>query len=115
MSDPSHARVTGPLGQYAAGFVAGLARVGYTPGSASGQMLLMAHLTRRLAVEGLDVAGLTPQVAARFLAARGAAGYSMYLSSKALVRLFGHLRSLGVVPPAVPAVAATAADALLDR
>lgn len=115
MSDPSHARVAGPLGQYAPGFVAELARLGYTPGSASGQMFLMAHISRWLAAEGLEVAGLTPQVAARFLAARRAAGYTMYLSPKALAPLLGHLRSLGVVPPAVAAAAATPADALLDR
>jgi hypothetical protein len=38
MRDPSRARVTGPLEEYAAGFVAELARLGCTGNSASGQM-----------------------------------------------------------------------------
>jgi integrase/recombinase XerD len=67
----------GLLEQYAPGFVAELARLGYTPSSASCQMFVMAHLSRWLASERLDAAGLTPQVAGRFLAARRAAGYVM--------------------------------------
>jgi hypothetical protein len=115
MSDPSRARVGGPLRQYAPGFIAELARLGYTADSASGQMFLMGHLSRWLAAEGLDATGLTPQVADRFLAARRAAGYTMHLSPKALVPLLGYLRSLGAVPQAASAVAATPADALLER
>jgi hypothetical protein len=115
MGDPSRARVTGPLHQNAPGFVAELARLGYTASSASGQMFVMAHLSRWLAAEGLDAAGLTPQVAERFLAARRAAGYVLYLSPKALVPLLGYLRRLGAVPvPPAPAPA-TPAEALLGR
>jgi integrase/recombinase XerD len=111
--DPSRARVTGPLRQYAPGFVAELARLGYTGNSASGQMFVMGHLSRWLAGEGLDAAGLTPQVAERFLAARRAAGYTLYLSAKALVPLLGYLRRLGAVP--LPQLApATPAGALLE-
>ena len=61
MKDPSRARVTGPLEQYASGFVAELARLGYTGNSASGQMFVMGHLSRWLAAGGLDAAGLTPE------------------------------------------------------
>jgi integrase/recombinase XerD len=114
MGDPSRARVTGPLQQYAPGFVAELARLGYTANSASGQMFVMAHLSRWLASEGLGAAGLTPQVAERFLAARRAAGYVLYLSPKALVPLLGYLRRLGVVPEPPPATA-TPVEALLGR
>ncbi len=115
MRDPSRARVTGPLQQYAPGFVAELARLGYTGSSASGQMFVMAHLSRWLAGEGLDAAGLTPEVAARFLAARRAAGYTLYLSPKALVPLLGFLRRLGAVPMPPAPVPATPAEALLGR
>ena len=115
MGDPSRARVTGPLRQYAPGFVAELARLGYTANSASGQMFVMAHLSRWLAGEGLDEAGLTPQVARRFLAARRAAGYTLYLSPKALVPLLCYLRRLGAVPAPPAAAPATAAEALLGR
>jgi integrase/recombinase XerD len=114
MGDPSRARVTGPLQQYAPGFVAELARLGYTASSASGQMFVMAHLSRWLAGEGLDAAGLTPQVAERFVAARRAAGYTLYLSMKALGPLLGYLRWLGAVPPPAPEPA-TPAEALLAR
>jgi site-specific recombinase XerD len=115
MGDPSRARVTGPLQQYAPGFVTELARLGYTSSSASCQMFVLAHLSRWLASEGLDAGGLTPQVAGRFLAARRAAGYVMYLSPKALVPLLGYLRGLGVAPPVPPPVPATPAEGLLDR
>jgi integrase/recombinase XerD len=115
MGDPLRARVNGSLREYAPGFAVELARLGYTAESAYGQMLVMAHLSRWLAAEGLDAAGLTAQTAARFLAARRAAGYTMYLSPKALVPLLGYLRSVGAVPAAVTAVAATPAEALLDR
>jgi len=114
MGDPSRARVAGPLAQYAPGFVAELARLGYTPNSASGQMFVMAHLSRWLVGEGLAADGLTPQVAERFLAARRAAGYTLYLSPKALVPLLGYLRRLGAAPPP-PLAPETAAEALLGR
>jgi integrase/recombinase XerD len=114
MGDPSRARVTGPLQEYAPGFVAELARLGYTPNSASGQMFVMAHLSRWLAGEGLDAGGLTPQVTDRFLIARRAAGYTLYLSPKALGPLLGYLRRLGAAP-APPAAPATPVEALLGR
>ena len=43
---PSWPEVTGPLAEYADGFRAELARLGYTPLSAACQMRLMAHLSR---------------------------------------------------------------------
>ena len=39
MEDPSQARVAGPLQSYGPGFIAELARLGYTGDSANGQML----------------------------------------------------------------------------
>ena len=115
MRDPSRARVTGPLEQYAAGFVAELARLGYTGNSASGQMFVMGHLSRWLASEGLDASGLTPQVAQRFLVVRREAGYVLYLSARALAPLLGYLRGAGAVPPEPEHAPVSAAEALLDR
>src|SRR5215469_1419461 len=106
MQDPSRARVTGPLQPYAAGFTGELARLGYTSQSACGHMLLMAHVSRWLDAEGLDPGGLTPEAAGRFLAARRAAGYVLYLSPKALVPLLGFLRRIGVAPEVPPPAAA---------
>lgn len=115
MGVPSRACVAGPLEPYAAGFAAELARLGYASGSAYGQMLLMAHLSRWLFGEGLDAGGLTPQAAGRFLAERRAVGYAQLLSPKALVPLLGFLRRAGVAPEAPPPVPAGPADALLAR
>ena len=78
-------------------------------------MLLMAHVSRWLAGEGLDAGGLTPETADRFLAARRAAGYVLYLSPKALVPLLGFLRRIGAAPEAPPPARGRPADALLDR
>ena len=115
MGDPSRARVTGPLQEHAPGFAGELARLGYTSESAYGQMLVMAHLSRWLAGEGLAAADLMPQVAGRFLAARRAAGYTLYLSPKALVPLLGYLRRLGVAPAPPAPAPVTPAEALLGR
>ena len=115
MEDPSRACVSGPLLPYAAGFTAELARLGYTSGSAYGQMLLMAHLSRWLTGEGLDAGSLTPEAAERFLASRRAVGYRLYLSPKALAPLLGYLRRLGAAPQAPAAVPAGPAGELLDR
>ena len=115
MEDPSRARVSGPLQAYAAGFVAELARLGYTTQSACGQMLLMAHVSRWLAGEGMDASALTPETAGRFLAARRAAGYRLYLSPKALVPLLEFLRRIGAAPEAPPPVPSGPVDDLLGR
>jgi site-specific recombinase XerD len=77
-------------------------------------MLLMAHVSRWLAAEGLDSGGLTAEAAGRFLAARRAAGYVLYLSPKALVPLLGYLRRLGAVPEAPAPVPAGPVEELLD-
>ncbi len=114
MSDPSRARVTGPLEPYAAGFAEELKRLGYRPNSASYQLHLLAHLSRWLGAEGINTSALTPVVAEQFLAARRAAGYHMWLSPKALAPILMYLRSLRVVPPA-PAPVLSPAEALLAR
>lgn len=115
MEDPSRARVTGPLQAYAAGFVAELARLGYTTQSACGQMFLMAHVSRWLGGEGLDASALRPEAAERFLAARRAAGYRLYLSPKALVPLLEFLRRTGAAPEAPPPAPPGPVDELLGR
>jgi integrase/recombinase XerD len=114
MSDPSKVRMTGPLTVYAAGFGAELARQGYVGNSVASQLQLMAHLSRWMTGEAVEVSGLIPAVTARFLAVRRSQGYRLWLSPKALTSLLGYLRGLGVVPLPAPPVL-TASEALLAR
>jgi integrase/recombinase XerD len=111
---PSWPGVTGPLAEYAGGFRAELARLGYTPLTAAGQLRLVAHLSRWLAAEGLDVSALTAPVAERYFAGRRAAGYANERTVAALGPLLGYLRGIGAAP-AVAAGPATAAGQLLAR
>jgi len=108
-------RLTGPLAPHATGLAGELARLGFTEMSARGQLGLAAHLSRWLAAAGLGTMALTAPVAEEYLAARRAAGYTAYLTPKALVPLLGYLRGLGVVPEAEIAVPTTQAEVLLER
>jgi integrase/recombinase XerD len=114
MADPSRVGVSGPLERYAAGFLAELVGLGYRPVSSAFQLQLMAHLSRWVEADGLAVEELLPTHVERFLTARRAAGYTNYLSPKALAPLLGYLRGLGVVPP-VRSPAVSAVEALLAR
>jgi integrase/recombinase XerD len=108
-------RMTGPLAPYADGLAGELARLGFTEMSARAQLGLAAHLSRWLADAGLGAADLTASVAESYPAARRSAGYTAYLTSKALAPLLGYLRELGVAPAAVIAAPVTPAQALLER
>lgn len=103
MTDPSGIRVSGPLQPFAARFAVELSRQGYTPHSVVSQLQLMAHVSRWLTDEGLDLSGLAVEVA-RFVRARRAAGYTHHRTGKAMQPLLTYLRDLGVAPtPPVPA------------
>lgn len=112
---PCWPSVTGPLGQYAGGFRAELARMGYTPLTAASQLRLVAHLSRWLAAEGLDTTALTVPTVERYFADRRSAGYANERTSAALGPLLGYLRGLGAAPVAVAASPATPAGQLLAR
>jgi integrase/recombinase XerD len=99
MVNPSHVRVTGPLEPFAVGFAGELSVQGYKGQGMGHQLRLMAHLSRWLAEENLEVASLTGAVAARFMVARRAAGYKGWLSLRALEPLLSYLRALGHSPP----------------
>jgi hypothetical protein len=113
MHDPSRVRVSGPLGVFAAGFAVELARLGYRCTPATFQLQLMAHASRWLLGEGLDAGELSSEVVERFLVARRAAGYTNYVTARALAPLLGYLRGLGVALPASPRVAVGAIEVLL--
>ena len=99
---------------FAEGFAAELSALGYASRSSQGQLLLMAHLSRWLAAEGLAVRDLTVAVAERFLVVRRAV-YSNFGSSRALVPLFGYLRGVGVAPPAPVVAAVSPAGVMSER
>ena len=107
-------RVAGPLEPYAQGLAVELGRLGFTPVSARLQMQVAAHLSRWLAQAGLGAAALDGPVTDRYLAARRAAGYTAYLTPRALCPLLGYLRRLGVAPEPVAPQPATAAEVLLE-
>ena len=115
LTSPSWARVDGPLAPFAGGFRAELERLGYTPLTAATHVRLMAHLSRWLAREGVEVPGLTPAVVEAYFAERRAAGYAGHVTGRALRPLAGYLRRLGVIPPPVPAAAASPEERLLAR
>src|SRR5258706_11514831 len=115
MGDPSGVRVGGAVEAFAPGFGAELGRLGYAPNTVCLQLQLVAHLSGWLAGEGLDGTALTASAAGRFLSFRRAAGYTHYLSPKALVPLLGYLRGLGVAPDAPAADPGAGAEALLER
>jgi integrase/recombinase XerD len=115
MGDPLRVRVTGPLEPYASGFVLELVDRGYTPVSAAHQMRLMAHLSRWLAGERLGSDDLSSARVEEFFAARRAAGYTNYVTRRALTALLEYLRGLGVVPPAGEEPSLSAVEELLAR
>lgn len=98
MRNPARVRVVGPLERFASGFLKRLVSVGYTADSSTFQLRLMAHLSCWLLREDLGLEALSSSEVERFLVARGAAGYTTYLSPKALAPLLSYLRKLGVVP-----------------
>jgi integrase/recombinase XerD len=87
--------------------------MGTPPISATFQVYVMAHLSRWLTGEGLDPRALSTKDLERFLATRRRAGYTQYLSPKALQPILASLREQGLsvmVPPTIqgPADAALA-------
>lgn len=109
----SGVRVSGPLAAYAGGFSAYLAGHGYTPSSAVDQLRLMAHLSRWLAGQGADAAGLTAERVEEFLAVRRGSHVRL-VSPRALAPMLEFLRGLGVAPPQPPSVPSMNVDRLLE-
>lgn len=112
---PSAVRVSGPLTPYVAGFRGELERLGYRPHAVCDQLRLMAHASRWLASRTLGVDELTPARVEEFLAHRRAEGYTLWLSTKAMVPMLGYLRGCGVVPMPVPTAPASEAERLCER
>jgi site-specific recombinase XerD len=109
---PDRVRVSGPLAPFADGFCAHLLERGYSLWSAQFHLQFLAHVSRWLEAEGLEVSGLTPLAVDRFLAERRRRGYAARLSPNAVRPLFGYLDGLGVLP--AEEIAPTPVDGLLD-
>jgi len=101
MSDqpaPERVRVSGPLAGFADGFRVDLLEQGYSLWGAQEQLYLLAHVSRWMASEGLEVAALTSGRLERYFVWRRRLGYRHSLSPLSLRRLFGYLDGLGVLP-----------------
>ena len=112
---PSAVRVIGPLASHATGFRRELERVGYRPNAVCDQLRLMAHVSRWLDGRGLGAGELTPARVEEFLVHRRAEGYTLWLSTKAMVPMLDYLNGLGVVetPTSVPST--SEADVLQEH
>ena len=113
MIDPSRVRIAGALQPFATGFAAELARQGYRSGSQVQQLRLMAHVSRWLGSNDLEVADL-PCHAEQFLQARRDAGYKYLWTSRALRPLLMYLQGRGATRPA-PQIPSGPVDEALAR
>jgi len=105
--------VSGPLAGYSAGFRQALTDRGYARRTINDQMSMMAHLSRWLQEQGLDVTVLQSAAETdRFFAERRASGCQARISSVALAGLLGFLRDREIIGP-VAASLAGPADRLL--
>jgi integrase/recombinase XerD len=95
---PERVRVSGPLLQFVDGFRIDLLARGYSLWGAQEQLYLLAHVSRWMESEGLEVAALTPGTLERYFVWRRRQGYCHSLSPLSLRRLLGFLDGLGVLP-----------------
>jgi site-specific recombinase XerD len=96
---PDRVRVSGPLASFADGFRIDLIERGYSLWGAQEQLYLLAHVSRWMEAEGLELAALTPATLQRYFVWRRRHGYLSSLSPLSLRRLLGYLDGLGILPP----------------
>lgn len=95
---PERVVVSGPLARFADGFRVDLIERGYSLWRAQEQLYLLAHVSRWMEAERLELAGLTPATLERYFVWRRREGYRKSLSPLSLRRLWGYLDGLGVLP-----------------
>ena len=83
MVSPTQVPVSGPLAEFGPDFASELLRQGYKTKPAGVQMNLMAHLSRWLADEGLDVHRFSDTEVGRYLKARRTARLVNHCGSRA--------------------------------
>jgi hypothetical protein len=72
---PDRVRVSGPLARLADGFRVDLLDWGYSLWGAQEQLYLLAHVSRWMESEGLELAALTPAALERYFVWRQEQGY----------------------------------------
>jgi site-specific recombinase XerD len=90
-----------------------LARLGYTPLSAASKLRLVAHLSRWLTTQGLDISALTRPTIEAYFAERRSAGFTNERSPVALEPVLDYLRRLGAAPVTVTASPTTPTEQML--
>lgn len=115
MNDPSRVSVSGPFAAFREGFLRSLLKWGYTPESAANQLHLMAHLSRWLAGESLDVHALSENDLQRYFQLRRQAGYTHCVSRKAILPMLTYLRAVGVTLAASNGVSGGPIDFAIDQ
>jgi site-specific recombinase XerD len=113
MVDPARIRVTGPLVAHRQGLWDALLALGYRPLSAGNLLRVTAHLSRWLQERGLSLAEVTSEGITAFFEARRRAGYTQFLTPRALAPILGYLRQAGAVPPPPAAPEPTGLDRVL--
>jgi len=106
--------VSGPLEEFAGGFAAELAGLGYSARGSEAQLRLMKHVSGWMSARGIAAGGLTVEMADRFVADRRCLHQGLR-SSRALVPLLRHLRLRGVIAVAPVVVAVEPVGVLLQR
>jgi integrase/recombinase XerD len=96
MNDPSRVFISGPFAPFREGFLHSLLELGYTSESAANQLQLIAHLSRWLDGEGLDVQTFCRNDLRRYFQLRRQAGYTHSVSMKAMLPLLTYLKAEGV-------------------
>ena len=107
--------LTGPLVPYVAGFRESLAEQGYSSHSIRSHVLLMGHVSRWLASEGLAASDLSGERARLFLGTRRAEGYVHPASMAGMAPLLDYLCDIGVSPALHGGAELTAVGVLLGR
>lgn len=97
-SAPERVQVRGPLAMFADGFREHLVENGYTLRTKRELLQLLAHLSRWMEAQELEVGALTSAVAERFVLERRRQGYRSSISLKSPSRVLGYLDSVGALP-----------------
>jgi len=114
VSATGRVRVQGPLAEHVEGFEAELGRLGFASASVVNQLRLVAHLSRWLDAQRLDVEDLTVERVETFTSERRASHTALF-SRRALRPLLGWLAAAGVITAEVAAPLRPADPAVLGR